>query len=543
MRKSILLFGKTIAVFTFFFNLISCENETLEEPLQEQNIQINKYSLKELEGNVTVTTGFKKLDNLKKNILRQTTDENDLYNFSLDTTEVKEIVIDDYASYTFIIDRPFETPDYFENLVLVQGTNDVKAYLIKYTPEIPIKIIDDHDSFYFEGQREIISLDTEALSYSSGGNCLWVYELWCSFKYPHLAGGACIMAGDGRVSLRKVRRCTEEEDTGGGGNLGGDGGPSGTGPSGGSATDGTLSPEEGSVVTTPTPPGLGGNEEEEVECEDGKVKNEMDECVCPDGKVENHENECVDKCETTEADLKKVFPDTDATTLKEIAKHVNKHGKDYGLDTNEKLQHFLAQAGHESSFSPANKDEFEALEENLNYRWAKLGTKGYWEKYFNPVATPTADSTKADPRDYKRNSTSVYVDVQKFANYVYDDANREAAYKMGNTSTGDGYKYRGRGIFQLTGKYNYQQFTTFYQNRYNSTLDFVATPGLLKSNTEIAVISALWFFEKKVLNKLNPAMSSTTSVLEVTEKVNGGENGLTERKTLFTKVKADIKCK
>ena len=74
----------------------------------------------------------------------------------------------------------------------------------------------------------------------------------------------------------------------------------------------------------------------------------------------------------------------------------------FGVNTKEKLQHFLAQAGHESSFALAGKDEFEAFEENLNYRWAKLGKKDYWERYFNTIASPTADSTKANPNDYKR---------------------------------------------------------------------------------------------------------------------------------------------
>ena len=56
------------------------------------------------------------------------------------------------------------------------------------------------------------------------------------------------------------------------------------------------------------------------------------------------------------------------------------NGFDFGIDTKEKLQHFLAQAGHESTNYAG--EEFVAFTENLNYRWEKLGAKDYWNKYF-----------------------------------------------------------------------------------------------------------------------------------------------------------------
>ncbi|MDG1041063.1 MAG: glycoside hydrolase family 19 protein [Polaribacter sp.] len=138
------------------------------------------------------------------------------------------------------------------------------------------------------------------------------------------------------------------------------------------------------------------------------------------------------------------------------------------------------------------------------------------------------------------NSTSDFVNVQKFANFVYDDANRDPNYKMGNSNFGDGYKFRGRGIFQLTGKYNYQKFTTFYQSKYDSNIDFTTNPDLVATNIEIAVISALWFYENNVNSD---SITSDTSVNEVTKKINGGKKGLKHRKSLFNKTKIHINCK
>ena len=111
---------------------------------------------------------------------------------------------------------------------------------------------------------------------------------------------------------------------------------------------------------------------------------------------------------------------------------------------------------------------------------------------------------------------------------------------MGNSNFGDGYKFRGRGIFQLTGKYNYQKFTTFYQSKYDSNIDFTTNPDLVATNIEIAVISALWFYENNVNSD---SITSDTSVNEVTKKINGGKKGLKHRKSLFNKTKIHINCK
>ncbi|MEN8125893.1 MAG: glycoside hydrolase family 19 protein, partial [Bacteroidota bacterium] len=247
---------------------------------------------------------------------------------------------------------------------------------------------------------------------------------------------------------------------------------------------------------------------------------------CDTGQTKNEDGICVDDCDTSKDDLKKVFPNTADVKLTEIADAINKYAHDFGIDTKEKLQHFIAQAGHEST-------KFTAFEENLNYRWEKLGEKKYWEKYFNPVSTPTKDSNKANPNDYKRSSTSVYVDKEKFANLVYGG-------RMGNNSTEDGYKYRGRGVFQLTGKYNYEQFNIFYQENHDNNKDLTTNPDLITTDMKIAVISALWFYKKNVNDKIT--IDTNTTVEEVTKKVNGGTKGLDDRESLHTKAKTNIDC-
>jgi putative chitinase len=196
------------------------------------------------------------------------------------------------------------------------------------------------------------------------------------------------------------------------------------------------------------------------------------------------------------------------------------------------MEHFLAQAAHESTNYLGKP--FSALEENLNYRWENLGTAKNFENFFNPISNPTADPKKANPNDFKKSENSIYVDPVKLANYVY------ARKDFGNTEPGDGYKYRGRGIFQLTGKSNYGQFNNFYVNKFDENADFLNNPELISNDLELAVISALWYYENRVTKRIT--VDENTEVEKVTLLVNGGDNGLPHRKELFDKVKLFINC-
>ncbi len=341
---------------------------------------------------------------------------------------------------------------------------------------------------------------------------------------------------------------TDDDEDLGDTSIGGEGGPddNGTGGSndnpddgapygGGGGADNEEDPDSPIAVLEDCLPGYERDENDKCvkKCDEGEERYDGN-CVtkCAEGKERDSNGDCVTPCDTSKDDLKKVFPNTTDSKLQEISDAINKYSKDFGVDSKEKLRHFISQAGHESA-------KFTAFEENLNYRWGKLGTD-YWSKYFNPSSDGTKDSLKQNPNDYKRSSLSSFVNKEKFANYVYDDANRSSSGKLGNTTTGDGYKFRGRGIFQLTGRSNYQKFTDFYQDEYDANKDFTTNPDELATDTEIAILSALWYYKKRVQDKLT--IDSTTTVLKVTKKVNGGKTGLKDRKELHTKAKTNIDC-
>lgn len=165
----------------------------------------------------------------------------------------------------------------------------------------------------------------------------------------------------------------------------------------------------------------------------------------------------------------------------------------FKIDTAVKLSHFLAQCGHESG-------GFKVVNENLNY-----GAKGLltiFKKYF-----PTEEKAKL----YERKP-------EKIANLVYGS-------RMGNgaEATGEGYKFRGRGYIQLTGKANYAEFDKVV------TENIVENPDLVA--TKYPLLSAAWFFHKNCLGKCTDA--SDASVLAVTKCVNGGTIGLPDRQKHF----------
>jgi putative chitinase len=162
----------------------------------------------------------------------------------------------------------------------------------------------------------------------------------------------------------------------------------------------------------------------------------------------------------------------------------------YGIVSSQQTAYFIAQCGHESG-------DFNVLVENLNY--GAPGLLKTFSKYFgNPP--------KADANAYARKP-------EKIASLVY--ANR-----MGNgpESSGDGWKYRGKGLIQITGYENHKACSQFIYG--DDTL--IAKPDLLFTSTDAALESALWFWDK---NKL----TSVTDFVALTKKINGGINGLDDR--------------
>jgi putative chitinase len=161
---------------------------------------------------------------------------------------------------------------------------------------------------------------------------------------------------------------------------------------------------------------------------------------------------------------------------------------DYDINTPQRVAAFMAQCGHESG-------NFKFLKENLKYRAASL-TK-VWPKYF-----PNMDIAN----QYAGNEEKI--------------ANRAYANRMGNgpEESGDGWRFCGRGLIQLTGRNNYQNFADSIETDINDIPAYLAT-------FEGAVQSACWFWET---NKLNQ-WADKGDMLTLTKRINGGTLGLDDR--------------
>lgn len=163
--------------------------------------------------------------------------------------------------------------------------------------------------------------------------------------------------------------------------------------------------------------------------------------------------------------------------------------KKFNITTPLRLAHFLAQCGHESG-------NFRAVSENLNY--SADGLKKIFGKYF-----------PGDASAYARNP-------EKIASKVY--ANRMG---NGDEASKEGFKFRGRGYIQLTGKSNYTNFTKFIGE------DCVANPDLVATKYPLA--SAAFFFDSNKLWSICDKGADDATVTAVTKRVNGGTIGLADR--------------
>lgn len=162
----------------------------------------------------------------------------------------------------------------------------------------------------------------------------------------------------------------------------------------------------------------------------------------------------------------------------------------YDISTPGRIAAFVAQCGHESG-------GWRTFSENLNYSAKALDA--IFGKYFVRAGR--------DAEEYHRQP-------EKIANVVY--ANRM---DNGDTDSGDGWRYRGRGPIQLTGKANYTAFAN------DMDVDVVDNPDLVSEDKEIALMSAIWFWNKNKLNQY----ADTGDIKTMTKRINGGYIGLEDR--------------
>jgi putative chitinase len=182
---------------------------------------------------------------------------------------------------------------------------------------------------------------------------------------------------------------------------------------------------------------------------------------------------------------------------------LNKALPKYDITTDQRIAGFISQCAHESM-------DFNAMSENLNYREETLNK--VFPRYFGPG---------------KRNAAEYAKNPEKIANYVYMDEFRTS--KLGNTQPGDGWRFRGRGLKQLTGRDNYTRFAKDYDMTAEQAAAWVETK-------EGALASALWFWNT---NKLNP-VADTGNVAALTKKINGGDIGLADRQARYAKAMAAL---
>jgi putative chitinase len=189
------------------------------------------------------------------------------------------------------------------------------------------------------------------------------------------------------------------------------------------------------------------------------------------------------------------FEDTDDFVLEKYVEPLNKTFEKFEINTPDRIAMFLAQVGHESG-------GLTKIQENLNYKPARLAQ--IFPKYFRDV----------DPDDYGGKPEMI--------------ANRVYANRMGNgdEDSGDGYRFRGRGLIQLTGRNNYESFAEDMEMDLDAAVEYLGTP-------EGACMSAGWFWDQNDLNDL----ADKGDITRCTKKINGGTIGLEERTELFEEAK------
>lgn len=204
--------------------------------------------------------------------------------------------------------------------------------------------------------------------------------------------------------------------------------------------------------------------------------------------------------------LKKVYPASIEKNRKLYLEHINNAMAHFGITERLAVCAFLAQIGVESG-------QLHYSVENLNYSASALRT--VFGKYF---------TTEAMAKEYARKP-------EKIANRVY--ANR-----MGNGSeeSGDGWRYRGRGLIQVTGKDNYRLVSE------SLDIDFILQPDLL-AMPKFAALSAAEYWHRNGLNELAKHLGGNADAdtfKAITKRINGGYNGLKERMEIYNLCKRYI---
>lgn len=195
----------------------------------------------------------------------------------------------------------------------------------------------------------------------------------------------------------------------------------------------------------------------------------------------------------TEKQLTAIYPKAKLSVVPAINKYIGL----FGIDTKEELAMFLAQTLHESN-------GFNSLRENVNYSAERLLV--VFPKYFKTLADAKATVAKGQVAICDR---------------IYGN-------RLGNNANGDGYKYRGGGLLHLTGRSNYVSVYEEFKKLGFKQFDIVTNSDLI-IEPDSAVLSGLVWWSQNNMNSL------AKDITAASKKVNGGTNGLAERKALYAK--------
>lgn len=204
--------------------------------------------------------------------------------------------------------------------------------------------------------------------------------------------------------------------------------------------------------------------------------------------------------------LSAIFPTTPIAQLQKYINPINDTIGKYGLRNAADVAAFLAQTGHECM-------EFKVFEENLNY--SAQGLLRVFPKYFNQTTAA----------QYARNPMEI--------------ANRVYANRMGNgpENSGDGWRFRGRGAIQLTGKNNYMAFARDHNTSVEDAITWLGEPSG-------HLASAGWFWKTNRLSQFAvDGHIGDTEFEQMTVRINGGKNGLAHRREIWQRAKQQLGVK
>jgi predicted chitinase len=228
-------------------------------------------------------------------------------------------------------------------------------------------------------------------------------------------------------------------------------------------------------------------------------------------------NNCTKKDAISFDVLKKLAPNTNDDTLKNVLDGLNENLNAYAINTKYRICHFLSQLAVENGFNISSENLSYSAKRMREIFGCKGGSKNYSRQTDECSLGRLRNKLWTEESNYEHNP-------ENLGNYVYADR-----YKNGAENSGDGYKYRGRGLIQLTFRGNYQDFTISHNEKHPTDIqDFEQTPDLVATNYKYAVEAAFYFWRSRDINSLSDG-TTDDDVKKITRAVNGGANGLQER--------------